>query len=136
MIEGIQSYHDTQKGQLRGRNIIFKILVGGIGFVHMGDLGHIPDDSIYNALKGVDILMVPVGGIYTLNASDAVEIAKRINPAIVIPMHYKEADSKLEVDRVDTFISRWGNVKKAGHSADISKDRLPGSTEAWVMESS
>jgi L-ascorbate metabolism protein UlaG (beta-lactamase superfamily) len=79
--------------------------------------------------------MVPVGGIYTVNAGDAIAIAKRSKPSVVIPMHYKEADSKLEVDKVDTFVSGWGTVKKVGHSADISKDKLPESTEVWVMES-
>jgi L-ascorbate metabolism protein UlaG (beta-lactamase superfamily) len=133
-IEGIQSYHDTQEGQLRGENIIFKITVDDILFVHMGDLGHIPDGPTFNKLKGVDILMIPVGGIYTINANDATEIIKKIKPSITIPMHYKEADSKLEVDTVETFLSKWETFKKGGHSSDISKGRLPASTEVWVMD--
>ena len=134
-IEGIQSYHDNQKGQLRGENIIFKIMVDEILFAHMGDLGHIPEESIYNRLTEVDILMIPVGGVYTINSRDAAAIARRINPSIVIPMHYKEADSKLEVDRVETFLTGWENHKKIGHSSDILKKKLPETMEVWVMDS-
>ncbi len=134
-IEGILSYHDTKKGLLRGENIIFKIIIGDIIFAHMGDLGHIPDESILKRLKDVDILMIPVGGVYTINANDAAEIIREIKPSIVIPMHYKEVDSKLEVDTVDTFLGKWGDYRKAGHSLDISKDELPRSTEVLVLES-
>jgi len=134
-IEGIPSYHDTQEGQLRGANIIFKFMVDEIVFAHMGDLGHIPDESTFDKLKGIDILMIPVGGIYTINANDATEITRKIKPSIVIPMHYKETDSKLEVDTVDTFLGKWDTYKKGGHSSRISKDTLPDKTEVQVMDS-
>ena len=134
-IEGLRSFHDTQKGKLRGENIIFKILTDNIVFAHLGDLGHIPDEATFKKLELIDILMIPVGGIYTVDAGDAIAIAKRVNPSVVIPMHYKEDDSKLEVDKVDDFITGWGTVKKAGHSVDITVNNLPESTEAWVMKS-
>ena len=87
-IFGFQSFHDKTQGSERGENIMYKFESEGISVLHCGDLGMIPDESFLETIGEVDILMVPVGGIYTLDADEAVSLVKKIEPTIVIPMHY------------------------------------------------
>ncbi len=87
-IFGFQSYHDKTKGTERGENILYKIEAEGISLLHCGDLGIIPEESFLDSIGDVDILMVPVGGFYTIDSDEAVQLVKKIEPAIVIPMHY------------------------------------------------
>ena len=135
-IVGIDSYHDPQKGKLRGKNIIFMINVDDMVITHLGDLGHIPDDASLKVLAITDILMIPVGGIYTINAREAYNLAGMMEPKVVIPMHYKEPDSKLDVDTVESFISLYDNYLNKGQAISVSKDTLPDALEVWVLESS
>ncbi len=87
-IFGFQSFHDKTQGSERGENIMYKFESEGISVLHCGDLGVIPDESFLETIGEVDILLVPVGGIYTLDADEAVSLVKKIEPTIVIPMHY------------------------------------------------
>jgi len=109
---GFQSYHDKQKGVEKGLNTIYKIEVEGISVVHCGDLGVKPDDSILDEIGDVGVLMVPVGGRFTLDASEAIELIKELEPSVVIPMHY--GSSKLnqanfsELAGVDEFLKKIG----------------------------
>lgn len=135
-IEGIMSSHDTQEGKIRGKNIIFKFKVDGITFVHMGDLGHNIDAETIEKLKDTDILMLPVGGTYTINAYTAADIVNKLAPPVAIPMHYKETDSKLDVDKVDGFLAKYESFKMVGHSVKVSKEELTkSSTRVWVFDS-
>jgi len=107
-IAGFKSYHDKQKGADRGENILFKI-EDDVTLLHCGDLGVIPDDSFLDEIGEVDILMVPVGGHYTIDSSEALELVKKIEPSIVIPMHYHytgDAENKLEP--VENFLKKIG----------------------------
>lgn len=88
-IEGIKSYHDNQGGSVRGDNIIFKITYNGISICHCGDLGHTLNQDQTAALRGVDILLVPCGGGYTVGSTDAAIIVSQLLPSYVIPMHYR-----------------------------------------------
>ncbi len=85
---GFQSYHDKTKGGERGENILYKFEAERISVLHCGDLGVIPEESFLEAIGEVDILMVPVGGFYTIDSDEAVQLVKKIEPLIVIPMHY------------------------------------------------
>lgn len=87
-VSGFQTFHDKTKGTERGENIVYKIEGENISLFHCGDLGHVLDDSFIDQLGEVDILLVPVGGFYTIDSTDAVELVKKIEPSIVIPMHY------------------------------------------------
>lgn len=87
-IFGYKSYHDSKKGEERGENILFKIKAEGIDLLHCGDLGVIPDDNFIDQLGTVDIMMVPVGGFYTITSKEAAELVKKVEPSIIIPMHY------------------------------------------------
>ena len=87
-IFGFQSFHDKTQGSERGENILYKFESEGLSVLHCGDLGVIPEESFLETIGEVDILMIPVGGIYTIEAEEAFQIVKKIEPAIVIPMHY------------------------------------------------
>ena len=104
-IRGFFSYHDEARGHLRGTNTIFVIEADGQRFVHCGDLGHMPDDDTIEALKGCDVLFVPVGGVYTIDGRTAWELTKRIAPKTVVPMHFLTPVLTFKLDPVDNFLS-------------------------------
>ncbi len=88
-ITGFHTYHDNEKGAKRGLNTMFKIEIDGVMILHCGDLGHMINDELAEEINNVDVLMVPVGGFYTIDAKQAYELVKVIEPSIVIPMHYR-----------------------------------------------
>ncbi|MCD3195439.1 MBL fold metallo-hydrolase [Clostridium botulinum C] len=112
LIKGIPSYHDKSNGSKRGKNIIYIIKADNFNICHLGDLGHKLSKEDIKAIGDIDILLIPVGGIYTINGIDASSIAKDINPKIIIPMHYKTTYLSFALDSVDTFINNMNNVKK------------------------
>lgn len=124
-IVGIDSYHDEKEGKERGKNIIFSIVIDDITVVHLGDLGHVLDSKQLEKLAGTDILLVPVGGKYTIDAKKAVEVVSQIEPRIVIPMHYKTKESKIDIDGVDKFIKEIGLKPRYEEKLKISKKDLP-----------
>lgn len=87
-IFGVQSYHDDKEGAERGENVIFKFELEGMTVVHAGDQGFVADNKQMEEIGDVDILIVPVGGHYTIDAKQAADMAKKIEPHIIIPMHY------------------------------------------------
>jgi len=126
MIEGIESYHDNDKGEKRGINVIYRIEIDNIAIVHLGDLGHVLNDKQLEKIVGTDILFVPVGGKYTLDAKKAVEVIAQIEPRIVIPMHYKTKDLKInDIDSVENFIKEIGINPTKESKLKISKKDLP-----------
>lgn len=133
---GIPSFHDKSGGSLRGKNIIYTIETDEMKIVHLGDLGHIPDSKQLKSLQEIDILMIPVGGVYTINATQALDIINDLEPKVAIPMHYKSVDTRLNVDEVSSFTRRADSFKEVGHTINITKKDLPKDTEIWVMSSS
>ncbi len=125
MVEGIMSFHDNKKGAERGSNIIYRIEVDGITICHLGDLGHTLDTKQLERLVGVDILLVPVGGGFTLDAKLAAEVVAQIEPRIVIPMHYKTEDLTLELEGVERFVKELGLTPSYEEKLKISKKDLP-----------
>ncbi|MGE5397557.1 MAG: MBL fold metallo-hydrolase [Chitinophagales bacterium] len=111
-IKGIEVYHDKQQGKSRGKNVAFVINIDGLTVCHLGDLGHILDKEQIAAIGPVNILLVPVGGNYTINATEAMETIKKINPQITIPMHYKTPDCNVAVAPVEDFIKNYDSVVK------------------------
>jgi len=128
LIEGIDSYHDEKEGAERGGNIIYRIEIDDVSVTHLGDLGHVLSDAQIEKLAGTDILLIPVGGKYTLDAKKAVEVISQIEPRIVIPMHYKTKDSKneqLDIDGIEKFIKEIGLTPTYEEKLKISKKDLP-----------
>jgi len=125
LIEGIDSFHDDKEGAERGNNIIYRIEIDDISVAHLGDLGQVLDNSQLEKLVGTDVLLIPVGGKYTLDAKKAVEVISQIEPRIVIPMHYKTGESKIELDGIDKFIKEIGITPIYEEKLKISKKDLP-----------
>lgn len=135
---GYPTFHDDKKGEERGRNTIYKMTVDGIRIVHLGDLGHKLPEEIVDKLGDVDILFVPVGGHYTIDAAGAAEVVSQIEPLVVIPMHYKRegmAKEFNEVEGVEKFLKLMGaeGVERI-NKYSVSRDRLPENTTVVVLE--
>lgn len=111
-IAGIQSSHNTKDGQERGNNIIFLIDMEDIRICHLGDQGQKLSDKQLEEIQGVDVLFVPAGGTYTLNAEEALEVINQLEPKIIIPMHYKVEGLKINLDSVDKFAKEIGCKKE------------------------
>ncbi|MEK7068019.1 MAG: MBL fold metallo-hydrolase, partial [Patescibacteria group bacterium] len=107
-IQGIDAWHDDKEGKERGNNIIYRISIEDVVITHLGDLGHILDHKQVERLEGTDILLIPVGGKYTLDAKKAVEVINQIEPRLVIPMHYKQPGLTLDISGVEIFIKEIG----------------------------
>ena len=103
-IFGLNTYHDEENGKHRGSNIIFNIRMDGVNVCHLGDVGHGPSPMMIEAIGPVDILLVPVGGKYTIDAEIAKEYVDRLMPNVIIPMHYKTDDIDLDIEGVDSFL--------------------------------
>lgn len=88
-IIGIPSFHDSKKGEERGKNTIYVIEMEGLRLAHLGDLGHKLSEDTVNAMGDIDVLMIPVGGHYTIDSKVAAEVARAVDPNIIIPMHYQ-----------------------------------------------
>jgi L-ascorbate metabolism protein UlaG (beta-lactamase superfamily) len=134
-IKSISSYHDESLGSKRGENYIFVFTIDEITIAHLGDLGHILTKEDVEKLGKIDILCIPVGGIYTVDAKQAVEIVEKVNPKIVIPMHYKTSHLKFDLAPVDNFLSliKYPIKRFSEKEIEITKETLPESTEVWVL---
>lgn len=134
-IKGLKSFHDEKGGLLRGQNIIFVIESEGLKIAHLGDLGAIPSQDILDELKNVDVLLIPVGGVFTIDYKKATQLIDLINPKIVIPMHYKTERLGFDIDRVDKFLEGKENVvKKETSEIEIKKENLPSKTQIVVLK--
>lgn len=108
-IDGIASYHDQKQGAERGPNTIYALRAEGLRLVHLGDLGQKElSAQQLDALNGVEILLVPVGGNYTIDGAQAVQIVHQIEPQVVIPMHYKIKGLKVDIDDESSFLKELG----------------------------
>ena len=137
-IEGLESWHDHSLGAHRGSNIIFLFSVRGIRLCHMGDIGCIPDDALFEKLCGTDILLIPVGGKYTIDAQEALAICEHLEPNIIIPMHFKTPDSNLDLAPLHDFLEAVGREYDVSHHGkcylNIDKASLKKRTRVVVME--
>ncbi len=118
-VQGISSFHDDKEGKERGLNIIYTIEAEDIRFCHLGDFGQkqLTDEQLEKIGK-VDILMIPVGGTFTIDSSEATKVIGQIEPKIVIPMHYELPKLKLKLDGVDKFL------KAMGKNSVVPQDKL------------
>jgi L-ascorbate metabolism protein UlaG (beta-lactamase superfamily) len=103
-IKGIRSYHDEKRGRLRGTNTIFCFTLDGIRVCHLGDLGHTLTPAQSKAIGPVDLLFLPVGGRYTIDALGANEVMRQLHPAVAVPMHYQTGALSFELDPVEDFL--------------------------------
>ncbi len=133
--DAILDFHDSKGGKERGEVKIYRVKMENVSFTHVGDLGRVPDETAINFMKNTDFLFIPVGSVYTINAKQAKEIVDKVNPRIVVPMHFGVKGSKLGLEPVENFTSLFpGNiVKRVGKQVEFKQDNLPKSMEVWVF---
>ena len=108
-VVGIDSYHDDKQGETRGMNTIYKITMESVRVVHLGDLGQTElSNEQVEQLGEVDVLLIPVGGVYTIDGKDAISIVHQIQPSVVIPMHYKVGSLTIPLNTAENFLAEMG----------------------------
>lgn len=133
-ILGVSTFHDALQGSERGQNTVYQIKMDGLTLIHLGDLGHKLETREVEALNGVDILIVPVGGVYTLDGKGAAQVVGQLEPRIVIPMHYQVTGLRFGLEAVDKFLREMGKEEiKPQPKLVISKDKLPEELEVVVL---
>jgi L-ascorbate metabolism protein UlaG (beta-lactamase superfamily) len=133
VIDGYPSYHDDCQGMKRGENRIYAIRADGLTVLHLGDLGHSLSEEQTRQFGKVDVLLIPVGGTYTIDAKTAWEVVGLIKPAIVIPMHYLTDRCSFPIRPVDDFIRDADHEKRPG-PLEVDPANLPGATACYVLE--
>lgn len=136
-IVGIASFHDDGQGASRGKNVIYQVTIDDINIVHLGDLGQKKLTQDQAEELSCDILLIPVGGGYTIGSKDVPDIIAQLEPKIIIPMHYKIEGLKFDLEPLSKFLSAMGKeqTETQGKLA-ISKDRLPQEAEILVLAKS
>lgn len=128
-ITAVKSFHDGKRGKVRGENFIFKFRMDGIDVCHLGDLGEACSAELIDLILPVNVLLIPVGGNYTIDAEMAKEYVDRIMPDIVIPMHYRSKGCNLDIDKVDKFLDLFDgeNVfETEGSTLELMRSDLSG----------
>jgi L-ascorbate metabolism protein UlaG (beta-lactamase superfamily) len=132
--KGIPTYHDETGGRQRGRNTILCFEVDGMRLCHLGDLGHQLSDSQVAELGTVDILLIPVGGFYTIDAKVATQLCDRLKPKVIIPMHYKTAKCAYPITGVEEFLKGKKGVSRLNTSqVEFKPGELPPTTQIVVL---
>lgn len=135
-IVGIGSFHDEKEGAERGLNTIYQATIDEINIVHLGDLGQkkLTQEQV-EALSSCDVLLIPVGSVYTISGKDAGDIIAQIEPKIVIPMHYKIDGLKFDLEPVSVFLSSVGREKiEPQPKLSVSRERLPEELEVVLLQ--
>lgn len=134
LIIGIATFHDSVKGQSRGKNTVYLMEIDGVAVCHLGDIGHVLSDEHVEEMGNVDVLLLPVGGVSTINAVMAAEVIRKLEPKAVIPMHYKTPVLDRELDPVEDFLKEMGMGQVEPRTKlSLSRSNLPVSTQVFVL---
>ncbi len=134
-IESLMTYHDESKGSSRGNNLISIVEAEGLRVAHLGDLGHAIAPKNFPMLMWLDVLMIPVGGHFTIDAAAAAALAKSFEPKIVIPMHYLTPKVDLPITPVENFTKLMDTVEIAkGSEIEVTKATLPKKMKVVVLQ--
>jgi Predicted Zn-dependent hydrolases of the beta-lactamase fold len=134
-VTGIKAWHDAEQGIKRGPNILFKVQADGLTVAHLGDLGHELDEAQLKALGRVDILFLPVGGFYTIDALTAKKVMEQVSPRITIPMHYKtEVNAEWPIAALDAFTRYFNTIPAAMPILRVTKEDIACAASVCVME--
>lgn len=133
----VSTWHDDQQGVLRGKNLVSTVLIDGVRVTHCGDLGHPFTPEQQGQIGETDVLLVPVGGVYSLDPETAVKVIHMLEPSFVIPMHYKtdRHDPKLfsELKTVQDFLKEYSVEVSPQPQLEVTPERLPEETEVVVL---
>ncbi len=132
---GVATFHDDTQGQQRGRNTVFCFTVDDLRLCHLGDLGHVLSPEQVTEIDGVDILLIPVGGFFTIDAAVADQVCDQLKPKVVIPMHCKTARCAYPIAGVEEFLKGRKNVRKVtGSEVEFERGKLPTASEVAVLQ--
>ena len=135
LITGVASYHDDKRGQEHGRNTIYVIHMDEVVVCHLGDLGHTLQEEQLEEVADADVLLIPIGGQHTINATQAAEIISQVEPRIVIPMHYRPVTGEAG-DPLDKFCREMGvETINTQPKLSITRNNLPAETQVVILES-
>ena len=134
-ILGIGAFHDEEEGKKRGQIVIFRFEVDGLRLCHLGDLGQMLDDSQAEKIGQVDILFIPVGGTFTLDANAAWKVIRKLKPRVIVPMHFRVGGLSLSIAPVEEFLAKAkaDQVVKVGNEIEMTVEDMPDEQEVWVF---
>ncbi len=135
LIIGIATSHDGEGGRKRGKNTVYLMEIDEISVCHLGDLGHVLSAGQVEEIDNVDVLLLPVGGVSTINAPVAAEVVRQLEPKVVIPMHYKTPALGWELEPVERFLKEIG-AKEVNPLPKLSltKSSLPVTTQVFLLD--
>ncbi len=135
LIIGVATFHDGDRGRKRGKNTAYLMEIDEISVCHLGDLGHVLTAEQVEELDNVDVLLLPVGGVSTINAPMAAEVVRQLEPKVIVPMHYKTSALSRELEPVEKFLKEIG-VKQVTPQPKLSltKSSLPDSTQVFLLD--
>ncbi|MBA7704911.1 hypothetical protein ES703_113734 [subsurface metagenome] len=135
LIIGITTFHDGEKGSKRGKNTAYLMELDEISVCHLGDLGHVLTAEQVEELGDVDVLLLPTGGVSTINAPMAAEIVRQLEPRVVIPMHYQTEALNRRLEPVERFLKEIG-VEQVTPQPKLSFTRssLPTNTQVFLLD--
>ena len=134
LITGVASYHDDKRGQERGRNTIYVIHMDDIVICHLGDLGHTLQEEQLEEVADADVLLIPIGGTNTINATQAAEVISQVEPRIIIPMHYRLIGGDAS-DPLQKFCREMGiETINAQPKLLVTRTNMPAETQVVILE--
>ncbi|MCP4230353.1 MAG: MBL fold metallo-hydrolase [bacterium] len=134
-VKGVLTYHDHHKGENRGENTVFNFEVDGINVCFCGDLGHPLEDNQVAEIGRVDVLMVPIGGHFTIDDKEAWMVAEALKSKAVIPMHYKTEVLGFPIANLDPFVAGKDNVERVGsYEIEIDADDLTDKQRVIILD--
>lgn len=134
LIIGIDTYHDSEKGAVRGKNTVYTMDIDEVSICHLGDLGHMLTADQIEELGNVNVLLLPVGGMSTINAPIAAQLVRQIEPQVIIPMHYKTPLVTRELEPVDRFLKEMGVTQiEPKPKLSVTRSNLPISTQIFLL---
>jgi len=135
LIIGIATFHDASRGRNRGKNTAYLMEVDGVSVCHLGDLGHVLTAEQIEEIDDVDVLLLPVGGVATINAPMAAEVIRQLEPKVVVPMHYKTPALSRELEPVAEFLKEMGIEQiNSQPKLSLTKSSLPASTQVFLLD--
>jgi L-ascorbate metabolism protein UlaG (beta-lactamase superfamily) len=133
--KGVATYHDEAQGGQRGLNTIFCFAIDDMKLCHLGDLGHVLNREQVSEIGAVDILFVPVGGFFTIDASAASKVCEQLEPKVIIPMHFRTLKCAYPIAGVEDFLKGKKNVRRIENSeVDFEREGLPAATEIVLLQ--
>ena len=136
-VTGVSTFHDEENGTQRGKNTVYNISIDGLNIVHLGDLGQKLSEEQLDEIGETDILLVPVGGVYTIDAKTASDVVSQLEPKIVIPMHYMLPGLKFELAPLEAFLKELGfESAEPQPKLSITRDKLPEELQVVVLSKS